>query len=76
MTAWPQGSDNASVKGTRALPAAWEKWPDIATKGQALSTAAADLAAVAGNDLDSLRGAIGAVGGACGGCHKPYRAEE
>lgn len=74
MAAWPQGSDNASVDGTRALPAAWEKWPDIATKGQEFTAAAEKLAAVAGTDLDGLRSAIGDVGKACGACHKPYRA--
>ncbi|MEO9895681.1 MAG: cytochrome c [Paracoccaceae bacterium] len=73
--AWPQGSDNVSIeKGTRALPAAWEKWPDIANKGQDLAAAAEKMAAAAGTDLDSLRGAIGAVGEACGACHKAYRA--
>ena len=73
--AWPQGSDNVSIaEGTRALPAAWEKWPDIANKGKDLTAAAEKLAAVAGNDLESLRGAIGPVGESCGACHKPYRA--
>ena len=72
--AWPQGSDNASIKGTRALPAAWEKWPDIATKGQDLVKATAAMADAAGTDLDALRGAIGPVGQACGACHKAYRA--
>lgn len=74
--AWPQGSDNASVDGTRALPAIWEKYPDIVDKSKALTEAAATLADVAGTDLDALRGAIGNVGKSCGGCHKPYRAEE
>ncbi len=74
--AWPQGSDNSAVDGTRALPAIWEKYPDIVEKSKAMSEAAATLADVAGTDLDALRGAIGDVGKACGGCHKPYRAEE
>lgn len=74
--AWPPGSDNASVEGTDALPAMWEAKPEeVGAKAQALSDAAKQMAAVAGTDLDGLRGAIGAVGQACGGCHKAYRAE-
>lgn len=74
--AWPQGSDNTAAEGTRALPAIWENFPDVAAKSQALNQAATELAAAAGMDLDSLRGAIGPVGQACGACHKQYRAEQ
>jgi cytochrome c556 len=70
---WPQGSDSASVEGSRALPAIWETYPAIVEKAAALSDAAAALAIVAGNDLDSLKAAIGPVGAACGGCHKAFR---
>ncbi len=70
---WPQGSDAASVEGTRALPAIWETYPAIIEKATALSDAAAALAAVAGNDLDSLKAAFGPVGAACGDCHKTFR---
>lgn len=70
---WPQGSDSASVEGTRALPAIWETYPAIVEKATALSDAAAALAVVAGNDLDSLKATIGPVGAACGSCHKSFR---
>ena len=73
---WPQGTDNASKAGTRALPAIWENFPDVGSKAQALASAAAAMQGAAGTDLDSLRGAMGAVGGACGACHKAYRAAE
>ena len=75
-TLWPQGTDNASTDGTRALPAMWENFPDVMAKGQAMSDAALAMQAAAGTDLDSLRGAMGALGGACGGCHKAYRAAD
>ncbi|SDC14300.1 c-type cytochrome [Ruegeria marina] len=75
-TAWPEGSDNASTEGTRALPAIWAGDSDIGAKAQALSEAVAALQTAAGTDLEALRGAIGPVGAACGGCHKAYRAEE
>ncbi|WP_171176342.1 cytochrome c [Ruegeria sp. HKCCD8929] len=73
---WPQGSDNAATKGTRALPAIWEKFEDVGAKSQNLATAVAKLQESAGTDLDSLKAAIGPVGEACGACHKPYRAEK
>lgn len=70
---WPQGTDAESMPGkTTALPAIWEKFPDIATKGKALVDAATTMQANAGS-LDGIRANIGAVGGSCGGCHKAYR---
>ncbi|MCV2890033.1 c-type cytochrome [Ruegeria aquimaris] len=75
-TAWPAGSDNASVEGTRALPAIWAADSDIGAKSQAMGEAVAALQAAAGTDLEALRGAIGPVGASCGGCHKSFRAEE
>lgn len=72
---WPQGSDDGAHAGTRAKPEIWASFPDVSAKGKALADAAAALSAVAGNDLDALRGGIGPVGAACGACHKAYRAE-
>ncbi|MBT8408805.1 MAG: cytochrome c [Alphaproteobacteria bacterium] len=70
---WPQGTDNASMEGTRALPAIWNDFPDILTKSKAMVDAAVALEASAGDGLEALQAGIGPVGGACGGCHKPYR---
>lgn len=72
-TLWPQGSDTASIEDTRALPAIWEKYPDIATKGMALNEAVIALDAAAGTDLAALQAAMGPAGAACGACHKAYR---
>lgn len=72
-TLWPQGTDTDSISGTRALPAMWQNFPDVMAKSKALSDAVAAMQTAAGTDLASLQGAIGAVGGACGGCHKAYR---
>jgi cytochrome c556 len=73
---WPQGSDNVSVpEGTRALPAIWETYPAILEKATALNTAATAMAAAAGTDLDSLKAAMGPLGGACGSCHETFRAK-
>ena len=34
------------------------------------------MAKVAGTGLDGLRGGMQQLGGACGGCHKPYREDK
>lgn len=73
-TFWPQGTDSGAMSGTRALPALWENFPDVMAKGQALGEAALAMQAAAGTDLEALRAAMGPLGGACGGCHKAYRA--
>lgn len=77
MAMWPQGTDSTAMPGkTRAKVEAWTTWPAIAKDSEAATMAAANLAAVAGDGLDALRGAIGDVGKSCGGCHKAYREEE
>lgn len=73
---WPEGSDNASVDGTRALPAIWQDEAGVGEKAGALKEAVAAMDAAAGMDLDSLKAAMGPLGGACGGCHKAYRQSE
>lgn len=71
---WPAGSDSVSMPGaTRALPAIWESGSDIGARAGALAAATEAMMAAAGTDLASLQGAMGALGGACGGCHQAYR---
>jgi cytochrome c556 len=72
-TLWPQGTDSESDKNSRALPALWQNFPDVMTKGKALSDAVGTMQAAAGTDLAALQGAMNALGGACGACHKAYR---
>ena len=73
MTYWAPGTDSDSVEGSRALPALWENIPDVLEKAAALTTAADALAATAGDGLEAVQAGIGAVGGACGACHKAYQ---
>ena len=74
---WPPGTGNDAYEGkTRALPEVWSTWPEAGKKAEALSEAAAALAAVAGDGLDALRSKIGPVGKACKGCHDDFRAEQ
>ena len=71
---WPEGSDNASIDGTRALPVIWEDPDGFVARLTALQEGAAAMQAVAGDGLDAVRGALGGVGGACSACHEDYRA--
>ena len=73
---WAPGTDDMSIDGTRALPTLWDNMADVGAKAAALSAAAEGMAAAAGTDLASLQGAMGPLGGACGDCHKAYRAPE
>ncbi|MDA5093114.1 cytochrome c [Aliiroseovarius sp. KMU-50] len=75
-TLWPQGTDNASMVGTRALPDLWKNFPDVMTKGESLGAAVTAMQGAAGTDLAALQGAMGGLGGACQACHKAYRAPD
>lgn len=70
---WVEGTDSASVEGTRALPDIWENMDDFAAKYSDLQAATVALRDAAGTDLAALQGALGAVGGACSACHDAYR---
>lgn len=70
---WPEGTDNMSIDGTRALPAIWDNLPDVIAKWEAFGAAAQGLADVAGNGLEAMQAAVGPVGAACGACHDAYR---
>lgn len=73
---WPEGSDNATVDDTRAMPSIWEDLEDFQAKFSDLREATSAMQDVAGEDLASLRGALGPVGNACSACHDANRAEE
>ena len=73
---WPEGSDNASIEGTRALPAIWDDLEDFAGLFADLQDAVAGLEGAAGSDLDALRAGLGPVGAACSACHEAYRAPQ
>ena len=75
MSYWPPGTSTAELGDeTRALPAGWESasMDDVMAKGTALAEAAGAMQAAAGS-LEGIQAAIGAVGSACGACHKVYR---
>ena len=74
---FPEGTDNGSQEKTAALPKIWDDWAGFEKAAQALDTASANLVKVAASgDRQQIATAFGEVGKACGGCHKPYRAEK
>ena len=71
---WPEGTDNATIENTRALPAIWEDGSRVLEIWGEFGTASEGLAGVAGDGLDAMRAALGPVGASCGSCHDDYRA--
>jgi len=70
-----EGTDSSMVMETRAKAEIWENLDDFTAKFVALQEASAALQGVAGDGLDALRPAVGAVGASCGACHEDYREE-
>lgn len=70
---WPQGTDNASMEGTRALPAIWEDLEGFVGRYNALQSAAEAMQGAAGTDLATLQGALGGLAGTCQACHQQFR---
>ena len=69
---FPAGSD-----GGRTKPEIWSNRADFEKAAKNLEAATMALAAVANSgDMAKIGGAAGGVGKACGGCHKPFRAEK
>ena len=68
---FPAGSD---VGDTRALPAIWEKPEEFKKVLNAFRTEAAKLAKDAeSGDMQAIGAQVGALGNACGACHKRFR---
>ncbi|MAO93135.1 MAG: cytochrome C556 [Rhodospirillaceae bacterium] len=62
---------------SRAKPEIWSDWAGFSKAADDLSMAtAAVVEAAKGGDPAAIGAALGDVGKACGGCHKPYRGPE
>ncbi|MFN0116138.1 MAG: c-type cytochrome [Paracoccaceae bacterium] len=72
---WPPGSGNSANPASTATDAMWADGSDIMAKHMAFVDAVTAMQAAAGKDLDSLKAAIGPLGGACGDCHKAFRVQ-
>lgn len=73
---WPEGSDSESVDDSYAKPALWAADSTVGEESRKMVEAAAAMQSAASQGLDALKEAMGPVGNACSGCHKPYRAPE
>lgn len=72
---WPMGSSTDDSMETRALPAIWEDGSEIGDLAGDLVSATEAMAEAAGS-LEGVQASMGALGGACGACHKAYRQPE
>lgn len=74
-TVFPTGSGPESGIKTRAMPEIWVSKADFEKAAANLATQADTLmAALKANDKAAATAAFGATGGACGACHRTYRA--
>lgn len=73
---WAPGTETGTLADSAALPEIITNTSDREARFAELKTAADTLAAAAGTGHDALKTAMGAVGQACGGCHKQYRKSE
>jgi len=78
-TLFPAGSDQPQGKDpgqTMAKPEIWQNPDDFAAKIKAFQDEAAMFnTAIAGGDMGVIKAEFEKLGGACGGCHKAYRAK-
>lgn len=77
MAMWPKGSsmaDEGMTGKTWAKADIWADGSDVGEKAKAMREAAAQMAEVAGNGLDAVKGAMGSVGDGCKACHEKFRA--
>lgn len=73
-TYWAPGTSNAELgEETRALPAIWQPDSKAGEMGGKLRDAALAMAEIADDGKDVMAGGMGALGAACGDCHKAYR---
>lgn len=71
---FPKGSTGQK---SRAKAEIWEKWDQFSKNPAKVKKAAEELAEAAANKNDAEMGAkFKALGAACNGCHKPFRAPQ
>ncbi|MEJ1161140.1 c-type cytochrome [Prosthecomicrobium sp. N25] len=68
---FPKGSETGAE--TAAAPKIWADPNGFKAALAKLEQTAGAQAATAGKDLDGLKASVGALGGACKGCHDDYR---
>jgi cytochrome c556 len=76
-TWFPAGTGSDVVPKSHALPVIWQKPAEFKKDAADLVSAAhaMDVAALSGN-VDSIKGAVPALGGACKACHQAFKAKD
>jgi len=73
---FPAGSGPEAGVKTRAKPDIWAEPAKFAAATKTLQTESQKLRTVANTgDVEAIKLQVKAVGAACGGCHKPFRAD-
>lgn len=71
LDTFPKGTGEGK---TRAKPEIWEQWSKFEEAVMKFEKASADMVAAAETgDMAKIGGAMKALGGSCGGCHKAFR---
>ena len=71
---FPKGSTKGKTKATAAI---WDKSDEFGANAKSLNKAAGELAAAAkSGDAAAVDAKVKAVSGACGNCHKAFRADK
>ena len=70
------GTSSDEVDGSHALPALFENKDDYKTLQTNLHDAAMAMETAAGESAEAIGAQMGALGGACGACHKKYRVSD
>lgn len=65
-------TESGSVN-TRAKAEIWKDWAKFEKYGKEVKAETAKLVSAAGTDLNALKGAVGATGKQCNGCHDDFR---
>jgi len=74
---FPEGTGLAQLPDTRALDKIWSDRAKFEAAAKNLEMQSAHLVEIAkGGDVPAIASQFQAVGKACGGCHKPFRAEK
>lgn len=74
---FPKGTGPESGVKTHALPAIWEKNADFKAAAVKLVAASKGMQAAANSgDINQVKAAFPALGGACKGCHDQFKARD
>ncbi len=74
---FPEGTSQFEFANTRALPEIWDQRAKFEAATKELKAQSAKLVEVAGRgDVAEIGAQLLNLGKACGGCHKPFRAEQ